>query len=426
MPSDEEIYAMNNFGWKALNIGKLYVYPFILVFLAYGTSVLYLTPTQESSIVNQIVYTFAYAFSAGVLLTRHRRFLMFVAARSLPILVLILLAFVSIFTSDFPKQVFFGIVHKIGTVFVALLAAMLLMNNSILFFRSLLNVFFAYFVVTLLFSIYYPAMANMPEAFYGKFRAGLRGLTLHPNTLGGICVVSAWVSFSVMYLVNETRIWSKRLAIASILFALYFLYKSNSMTAILVVAGMFAIVIWFQFVMGSNSGVGLRIFFVVAGFFFLVSLLWVVKPEVFTIEYFFHAIGRDTSFSGRSNLWDLAIKGFLEKPYLGWGEDNLHTLLKHYRVLFAQFHNGYLDFLVRGGVVYVVILAIIFFQMLVSLRRMASAGDYLYLVVISYFVPWLVHNITEASIYRNTHILWFVFLICYFSCVGRKFSFKGS
>jgi len=199
------------------------------------------------------------------------------------------------------------------------------------------------------------------------------------------------------------------------------------MTSILVTLGMGGIIVWFRFIKSSSSGIlFLKILMAMMVLLLVIATLFLFKPEIFSIDYLFKGIGRDSSFTGRTSLWDMGLRGFSAKPFFGWSEDNLFTYLRYYHQSFAQFHNGYLDFLVRGGIVSIILFIILLFKITISLIRLAKDNNINYIVIMAFVVPWLVHNITEASIYRNTHLLWYGFLICYFFSVGHNFQFKKS
>jgi O-antigen ligase len=86
----------------------------------------------------------------------------------------------------------------------------------------------------------------------------------------------------------------------------------------------------------------------------------------------------------------------------------------------GQFHSGYLDLLVRGGwvgmVLFIGILTSIFAR-IVKLARLEYRRAALFAVMT---VAILLHNVTEASLVRETHLLWTLLLFFYFFAYQRK------
>lgn len=405
--------------------GAIYLFPFILFVLLSGLGILYTVPDQESSTVNLIIYSLAYASALFILLLKQRDFFVYIITQSTPLIIMLFLALASILWTDFPHQLFMGFIHKIGSIFIAICAASILIQNKNKFFEILLVMFFFYFIATIILMLLRPDIAQMPATLYGSYRAGLRGFTLHPNTLGGLCVIGVWVAMSSLFLINNQKKLISFIAALLLLSIFYCLIKSDSMTSILVSMAMSLIIGWFSFIHSSYGSIRvLKILMAILSLLVGVTLLFILKPEVFSIDYFFKAIGRNSTLSGRTSLWEMGLKGFYAKPLFGWGEDNLLTFFKQYHMAFGQLHNGYFDILVRGGVVSLFLFLILLFQITVAIFQLSSTNNQSYIFVLAFVLVWLVHNITEASIFKSPNILWLVFLIGYFFSIGYKHEHK--
>ncbi len=400
---------------KGKSVGGMYLFPLILIFLLVGLSILHTTPGQESSVTNQIVASLSYISALFMLLKNQWGYFSFALKRATPLLIMLFLALASIMWTDFPRQLLTGFVHKLGAVFVTICAVCLLINDKEAFFRILLKILLLYFIATILFSFVRPDMAEMPATLYGEYRAGLRGFTLHPNTLGAIWVDGVWVAMCYLYLTGAKTKAAKLMVTIMLTSIVYCLVKADSMTSILVSLALGFIVFWLKFIQSENSSV--KALKIMSALFFLListSVLIVIKPHIFSIDFFFKAIGRNSTFTGRTELWELAMKGFAEKPVFGWGEDNLFTFLKFYHQPFSQLHNGYFDLLVRGGVVSVLLFLTMLFKIAKSVLRMLKANEQNYIIVLSFVSVWLVHNVTEASIFKSPNVLWLFFMLLYF------------
>ncbi|CAD6881819.1 hypothetical protein [Methylomonas albis] len=416
---------MNTISYKP--VGAIYLFPFVVFFLLAGLSILHTNANQESSTVNQIVDSLAYVSAFIILWIKQRGFFIYALSRSAPLLIMLFFALLSILWTEFPRFLLMGFVHKVGASFIAISAASLLAQNINKFFNALLVVFFFYFVATIIFSFIRPDMAQMPATLYGEYRAGLRGFTLHPNTLGAICVDGVWISISSLFLIDNKNKTTTVLAVLLLICASYCLVKADSMTSILVSLAMVFIIGWCKFIRSSSGSIRLmKIILVMFSLFMVMASLFVFKPEIFTIEYFFKAIGRDSTFTGRASLWETALNGFYEKPIFGWGEDNLLTFHKHYHQSFGQLHNGYFDLLVRGGIVAIVLFLIILLQIYRGILRLAKSNNQSYILILSFISVWLVHNVTEASIFKSPNVLWLFCLVLYFFSIGFDYQFNRS
>jgi O-antigen ligase len=80
-----------------------------------------------------------------------------------------------------------------------------------------------------------------------------------------------------------------------------------------------------------------------------------------------------------------------------------------------QFHNGYLDLLVRGGIVGSILLGYLILRKCFLFVRLARVNWRLFTTLASLSTAILVHNFTEASLARGQHFLWVLFVFVLFS-----------
>jgi len=132
------------------------------------------------------------------------------------------------------------------------------------------------------------------------------------------------------------------------------------------------------------------------------------------------AIGRSATFTGRNKLWEQGWKISQIKPILGWSFDSSMSAFRYLYVhnsafRHGQFHSGYLDLLVRGGAIGITLFFFILVRMFLMIKRGMKSN---YRLVAIYFVmilAILLHNVTEASIMRETDMFWLIFVYIYFS-----------
>lgn len=102
---------------------------------------------------------------------------------------------------------------------------------------------------------------------------------------------------------------------------------------------------------GIVVGVGILI----AGFFALKNTDFVQESPVLSR---FASISLEADGNTRFILWGFAYKGFLERPILGWGQENFNVVFNKYydprlyaqEQWFDRVHNIFLDWLIAGGV----------------------------------------------------------------------------
>lgn len=185
--------------------------------------------------------------------------------------------------------------------------------------------------------------------------------------------------------------------------------------------------IWFAFITSSSGSTKIiKIIFFIILILLLIAVVVVINPDFFSVKTFFKIIGRNETLTGRTSLWAVGLRGFAERPYLGWGFDTLRSFLGHYSLGYGQLHNGYLDLLVRGGLISLFLLLLMMSQLLKNIIKLKFLGDKRHFFILSLFVAILTHNITEASFVSNIDTLWIMFLILYFygfSCLYPKKNF---
>jgi len=398
----------------------VFLWPLILYFFIIGTSglqtsVFYDAGREGGSLINQVFLSAAYLMAFFLLLKRgnlFRRLLM----RAFPLVTMILFIGLSISWSMFPQAVLMSFAHQLGVTFIAMCAAILWKKDKNIFFKMFLNASFFYLLITIIASHFFPRLCHMVGRLScpgGQWR----GFTTHYNTLGSFCLVMVWMAVAGHFLVDEKN---KQPWVVFFVFtaSFYCLYRSNSMTATLLSIALVLSALWFIFTRSSYGQTkGRKIVF----FVFISSLMaigaFLIKPDIFTKEFFFELIGRNETLTGRTTLWELGFKGISSHPYVGWSFDSLRSFSKHFLTGYGQLHNGYFDLILRGGAVAGVLFFLIVFKIIQILRKMKAVAYPNYYFGAALLVAILVHNVTEASFFRNAHVVWGVFLVLYFYCL---------
>jgi tetratricopeptide (TPR) repeat protein len=158
---------------------------------------------------------------------------------------------------------------------------------------------------------------------------------------------------------NKTLRWVYGILIASQIFALY---HTATRGAILGLLG--GILVFAALNIRNRDNRHLRkigiatvstLALVLIGFWFIKDTSLVQKSPV--LERFANISTEELRGGGRSFIWPMAVKGILDKPVLGWGQENFsHVFSKYYdpdmyqlEPWFDRAHNIFLDWGIAGG-----------------------------------------------------------------------------
>jgi exopolysaccharide production protein ExoQ len=406
---------MNTYNTK--NTSFIYLVPFLIFLTFIGVSILQPDTgeqVQQSSTINQLLLLVAYLLAFKLLLKK-QGLLTWVFYRTIPFNILLFLILISLLWTDFPRYVIMTFFHNIGTALISFCMVYLLLQNKDYFFKLLLIFLCVYIIVTIAVTLIKPDIGLMTSSnIYSITLIGRwRGLTSHPNILGEICLFITWVCLGTLFFTKNNN-WISTLAIFTLAINFYCLYKTNSMTSIILSVALICCMTWFSVIEKSVGVIKfLKIMFALLILIIAIVLLFIFHPEVLSEKYFFNLIGRDESLSGRIDIWKMGIKGYEEKPIFGWSYDNLNTYFRHYSLGFGELHNGYLDLLVKGGLVSILCFIVLIIQSAILLTKQALRKNKDYILISSLVITVLIHSVTEASILRNTNIIWLMFMIGY-------------
>lgn len=167
---------------------------------------------------------------------------------------------------------------------------------------------------------------------------------------------------ALMRWTNGSRLRQVAYSIALVLELLMVFYSATRGTILGLVGGLFIAGIAFLISKGADArarkiGIGLVILVVVmvGGFFAVKDTAYVKNHEILSRIASISLAEGQTRFA----IWDMALKGFAERPIFGWGQENFNYIFnKYYHAdLYAQepwfdrAHDVPLDWLVAGGII---------------------------------------------------------------------------
>ncbi|OQW76913.1 MAG: hypothetical protein BVN35_05670 [Proteobacteria bacterium ST_bin11] len=302
-----------------------------------------------------------------------------------------------------PEGVIKNFIFLFSATFISIMAAIAFMDNRIALIRWLFWIFMALTISSVIFAMQYPKLGiNVLD--FGAPR--WIGITTHPNALGMQALMLVWLSAN-LYLFSKAMI-EKILIVFAVVVGIFAITKADSMTS-LITSIVIIIYIFYCQVFGRLSS-GLR----------FVLITFSILAFVFTVTFYMSAseitdatlasTGRNTTFTGRSGQWKLALADAAERPITGVGFDDLGQLTKKHRINMTQVHNGYIETLLKGGLIASVLMIAIllktFFHLFLIRRTLKD--DFVFLS--SGFVMILLHNFTETSFLKALNPLGFIMI----------------
>ena len=337
---------------------------------------------------------------------------------SLPHLILIILLLLfGMRYSDNPQEVFFSVVQiGIGILIAIHYAEYVSKKNRwdrIFCFTILFPLFAVHFLSFIIF------IFNSLDIFeYISRSKRYGGLPGNPNVAGGSAVIGIW---SVLYVLLDRKngFLVDLYCVASLFLFVFTIAVSGSATALIVSTTLVAIMIWLKF-LSLFQNPKKKATFVLSG---ILALSLIVGYALITssteniTETLTSSLGKESNFTGRAELWVIAIDAIIERPLLGWSYDQHETVLgdRRFKLPFelAHFHNGFLDTAVAGGLL---LLAAVFFNIYTYVKYYfkACVNDKHLSGIICPLIILILLNFSEYSLLRPLNVIFQFYLCAYF------------
>lgn len=193
--------------------------------------------------------------------------------------------------------------------------------------------------------------------------------------------------------------------------AMITLQGSGSATSLVFALVLTAGTVWLQFGRkDASAGLPAR---VVSGLF-LMCLAGAIAvgflPETFQASTWLGALGKSETLTGRTEVWAFGWRMFQLRPFLGYSFDSLASVLGGFYKGVGHLHNGYLDLLVRGGLLGMAIFVFALLRAMYRLLQVAARTPEAAFWFV-FLVADLAYELAEASLMRPVHVLWLAFLV---------------
>ncbi|WGV27782.1 O-antigen ligase family protein [Halotia branconii] len=350
----------------------------------------------------QLTFILIYVITFFLLAIRWKK-TVYVLTKNQNIVLLTGIAAFSLLWSVDPTITFTRIVALIGTTLFGVYLSV--SYNSLE--KHLLIVSFTFgliVIVSLIFSVVLPKYGVMSGIHAGSWR----GIYVHKNAFGKWMVLSAIICLLKCLKVDKKYfIWEAALGLS-----IFMLVLSRSSAAIIVFLDMIII-----FSLLNVLRLQYDLIVPIIAFMMLVTsitTLWAVDNANEILGVF----GKDTTFTGRTDLWELLIDMALRRPWLGYGYGAFWGLNSASEEVWRAIpwhppnaHNGYIDILLNIGFIGLFIFAIGFIRNLaisLMLVRQYKTPEVLFpCMLISYFA---ISNFSESGLMVQNDFGWVIYV----------------
>jgi len=318
--------------------------------------------------------------------------------------ILVGLAFVSVVWSGVPLLTLRHSIALLGTTFFGVYLASRYSRQEIL--KLLVWTLGLIAVLSLGFALLLPQYGIQ----YENSKIAWRGVYFHKNLLGNFMVLTAITSLLYAFSCRGKRLVG--LILFGISVALLFL--STSRTALVILLILLFLLSMIKILRGRYMrSISARILLILS----VGSLaVWLTH----NMDIIFNILGRDTTLTGRTFLWQAVLGMIHKRPWLGYGynafwlgEEGLSNSIWqsiHWRPDNA--HNGYLDLWLQLGLLGVVFFAVSFitnlFKAITLVRR---ENGWVAMFPLLFLTCMLIHNITESTILFRNQIFWILYVL---------------
>lgn len=289
----------------------------------------------------------------------------------------------------------------ITTLFGLVLAARYDWNAMVQRFAAVFGVLA---VVSIILGLFFPQYGVMSEIHVGAWR----GAWVEKNYMGG-AMTKGVVIMMCAFAMRPDRAWLW-LPLCGVCFLLVLL--STSKTSLLISLSMMG---GFVLLRIFRRFPVLRIpliYVIVLGVGLFATLMMTIPDEMFAL------IGKDRTFTGRTDIWNGLIASIKQAPWLGYGYGVywLDPMGPSYYVRLVlewgipSAHNGWFETALSAGLIAVVLFALLYFvTLLLAIDRIKRGGTETYWAVLS-TIMFLMFSMSESTILQQNDLSWVMFV----------------
>jgi exopolysaccharide production protein ExoQ len=272
--------------------------------------------------------------------------------------------------------------------------------------------------LSILFALFLPQYGR---DLMGGHSSAWKGIFSAKNYLGNMALFFWTVAISY----RPRSQFFRYLRISQIVFCLVAIAFSRAATSYMLTSLYIAYATTLQIVRGFRKKdyfVAFVLLFVILG---LAIAVIVIQPE-----FLFSLLGKDSTLTGRTEIWDAVLGSIAKRPLAGYGYQAFWLGFKgeSYRIILtvtwalAQAQNGFLDVMLEMGAGALLIVLLIFgFAFRDAISCLLQSRDEAQLRAVEWYfaivILTLIYNLDESFLFEPRHLGSYMFLI---ACVGLK------
>lgn len=253
---------------------------------------------------------------------------------------------------------------------------------------------------------FYPEIGRTHHPWSGEMM--FVGAATHKNSLGLLALMSA-VFLLADQLAERSRLLARWPELLLLAMAAYLLLISQSATSLLCAAVGCAL-----FLLLGSSFLQRRVGAVLGSGAVVGALAWQFELADPVYRYVVvDLLGRDLTLTTRTDIWPLLLE-MVDNELVGagfnsfWSGERLSAIYERLNII--QAHNGYLEIYLNGGMVGLLLLALMLGSLLGSVLQPIRDGDARARLALVVLVIALLNNLSEAT-FNKMSPLWFALLL---------------
>lgn len=305
-----------------------------------------------------------------------------------PVLLFVLWATLSLLWTESVKSTQNGVGAILPLIITGFCLALRLPSH--IFARSMVYSGLFMGIFSVLWALFLPHFGvHQQDDIHQAVHAGAwRGIYMHKNTLGAIAATYAVLAI----MAGRAVVPSPIIKFSMVALMIFIILRTTSATALILVL-IIPPMILFLIALNANRKAILLLILIPA---FVIGLTG--------INIVMSAMGRDLTFTGRTDIWDVALEAAAAHPILGYGYASISyggfALAMYRRAGLLDPHNGYLDLLLSIGSIGLLIFMGFAVAMVSTARAMYVVGGEARqsaLVVVGVTICWLIASLSESQ-----------------------------
>lgn len=330
--------------------------------------------------------------TAFIFLFNARQVLMACLKNKLLIALILYLLLTAIWANS-PMETVKNFIFLLSALFISIMTNLAFSESRVVVIRWLFRVFLLLTLASIVTAHYFPNVGIKTEAGVSRWV----GITPHANTLGAQSLLLVWLSTNLFFF-SKSKI-EKSIILSAIAAAFYAILKADSMTSFITSLVIIGLAYYYQLFWRVAFSTKLVLYTIAALSFMIVVTFYMSASEI--ADTTLASTGRNTTFTGRSLLWKTALKYAADQLMFGYGFDSLEQLTRKTHLKMSHLHSGYIETLVKGGIVACLLLASVFIKTLIHQLKIKSSHKHDFILLNTGLVMVLLHNVTEATILRG-------------------------